>query len=44
MIPIINPFIYNRVYEYVLLNIIYVTYYKSIEFLNHSIRIKNICV
>ena len=44
MVPIVNPFIYSRVYEYVLLKIRNVTYYKSIEFLNHSIRIKNICV
>ena len=44
MVPVVNPFIYSQVYEYVLLKIKNVTYYKSIEFLNHSIRIKNICV
>lgn len=44
MIPIMNTFIFNQIYEYVMYNIKNITYYKTIEFINNSIRIKNICV
>lgn len=44
MIPIVNTFIYNQVYEFIMLSIKNISYNKTIAFINHSIRIKNICV
>ena len=44
MINVFDEIVYNQIYAYVMSAIKNIAYTKTIAFINHSIRIKNICV